>query len=1139
MLKNHRRLILVLATLLPAAFAQTSNGTLTGTVADSSGAVIPQASVVAQNEASGDVRRTVTNNEGYFAFSSLPAATYSIVVELSGFNKSENRGIVLNGGDSRAVNVVLNVATSAEKVQVVASSAVLATVDSGEKSAVITSHELQNLSLVGRNAGELLKILPGATLTANGGVNRPAYTGEVIGINNVGIGGTQGSLSNVSINGTSPDITQDGGHTFDPGSPGGATPVNPNTDMVQEVKVATSNFSAEYAKGPVVMNAVSKGGGREFHGEGYLYARNAALNATDWFNNYSGVPKPDSSYYFPGVNIGGPVLIPGTHFNHNRDKLFFFEGFEYYKQTIDGGVMRAFVPTTAMRSGDFSQANTYGPLQGNLASIPTGPGITNGVIPASMIDPGAKIMLNLYPQPNADPKTNNGYNFKQALLVPQNNWQSLSRVDYSVSDNTKVFVRYNAQRETQNMPTGLWGSTGSDNLVPTPTNIIGANASDSYAASLTHVFSPTMTSETSFDYTYIDFPNSPADPTKLLRKDASFPYHGIYNPQSLPAILSWGGALPTLGTPGNSFHPRMIAVKGIPSAAENLTKVFGTHTTKYGFYFEHIYNKQDNWAQYNGTFEYEPWNTITGNTYADILTGQGFSSYYEQAMPPLGSLGQNEIGFYAQDSWRVNRKLTVEYGMRFDHLGLPYDENNVGAAVFDPSKYNNDPSQLNNHPGLLWHKINSGTPLSGVSSRALFYEPRFGLAYDVFGTGKTVVRGGWGMYRYIADLNGGYYTSPVGTAAGSVSQWFGFKQTGAATWAQLDTHAAPPNIVPGPGSGLVGINTMWAGHNDMPLTTSYSFTVDQTLPKSFLWEVSYVGNHGEHGINTVNINSVPLGALLKNPNANADSYRPMDNYQGVTVTGGFDKSDYNSFQTSLKRNVGMLTLQANYTFAKTMGNLSRNGVLPDYGSHYYWGVLPYNRAQAFSVAYNLDLPNFVHSNRLVEGVINGWQISGISTIQSGQDLLSGNNNNLNFNFSETGASNTINLGTPDMTLNPTLICDPRKNLQPHQYINGACFGPAPTGGVLGAGAFPYIPGPAYFNHDLSVFKNFKVTESQKLQFRFSAFNFLNHPLTSFRPGDNNFNLSLDANGKLSNPTFGYADYKLGHRVVELAIKYYF
>jgi hypothetical protein len=258
----------------------------------------------------------------------------------------------------------------------------VATVDNGDKSSVISSKDLQNLSLVSRNATEFLKILSGAAMQANGGVNRAGYVGETIGINNSSIAGSTGGLSAVTINGQSVDIAQDEQHVFDPGSSGAATPVNPNPDMISEVKVLNASFSAENAKGPVVVNTVTRGGGQGYRGAAYMYARNSAMNANDAFNNSVGAPKPAGSYYYPGGNIGGPLVIPGTGFNKSRQKVFFFKVYENYHQLLDGGVDRAYVMTPDMLNGDFSvlsntdYASSIG--RANLGTLPTAPPLTGG-----------------------------------------------------------------------------------------------------------------------------------------------------------------------------------------------------------------------------------------------------------------------------------------------------------------------------------------------------------------------------------------------------------------------------------------------------------------------------------------------------------------------------------------------------------------------------------------------------------------------------------------------------------------------------------------------------------------------------------------------------------------------------------------
>ncbi len=1169
----------VLAALLliqPIAFAQSQFATLSGTVGDGSGAVVVGASVTVKDTSSGETRKTVTNQEGFFSVPTLPASKYEVTVEMKGFQKWHGTGIVLNGADTRTMNIELKVGVTTETVTVTSAVTDLATVDSGEKSALISSEELQKLSLVGRNASEFIKILPGATLSANGAINKAAYSGEVVGINGfcAGNGCNAGGLSSVNINGQQVGITQDGQNTFDPGASGAATPVNPNPEMISEVKVLTSNFTAENAKGPVVVNTNTKGGGSQFHGAGYLYARNHVLNSNDAFNKESTVnqPRPNDSYYYPGFNVGGPILIPGTGFNRSRRKFFFFEGFEYYDQHLDGGVDRAFIPTAAMLKGDFSQVATYGVTRPGMGVVPQAPAsgswagfdtranagctITGGILSSQCISPAAQaLMIAETPAGHyVDPTTHGGYNYIQQFAAPQTSYQNVVRGDYDISDNTKAYVTWSRQRETANMPTGLWVGAG-DWSVPPQTPTVGLNGSDSLTTTLLHVFSPTMTLEGHFGYTYINFPSSPVDPKKVLRSEAGFPLKGIFGNPDLPAVLSWGDSIPNFGDVGHDYHPTMIAYKGIPSAAANLTKVIKTHSTKYGFYYEHVYNKQDNWGQFMGVLQYASWaGSATGNEYADILMGIGQAGYFEQALPPPSQIAQNIAAFYAQDDWKLTRRITVQYGMRFEHYAKPYAPG-LGLAIFDPAAY--AAASTGNNPGVSWHASNSSIPLSGANSRPLFFSPRFGAAFDIFGNGKTVVRGGWGRYRAYDSVQSNSYTGPAQTALGSVGWSCGSKDPLCPTWEAIDSHAFTPSFG---NPQLLGsnINVMNPKNDEQPLTTSYSLSIDQQLPAKLRLEVSYVGNYTQYLQGTVNLNAVPLGTLAPTCTSTAceNSFRPFNKYGTITDSVTAGGAQFDSFQASLRRNVGFLTLQTNYTFSKAVGtgwnlnNGTLTGALPDYGVKWLWGVLPIDRAHAFSAAYVFDLPNLRGGNSFLRGAANGWEISGITQIESGAQLTNqSGSGGLNFNYSgPLGAIQAV--GTPDITLYPLITCNPRSGLKPGQYLNPNCFAAAPSGS-LGTAGMPYMPGPMFWNTDLSLLKNFKIKERQGLQFRFAAFNPLNHPLLSFSNGDNNLKAIFNSSSQLSNLTstnpcpgpkcsiFGYADHHFGHRTLEMGIKYSF
>jgi hypothetical protein len=1217
---NYKRLlaltgaVFLLAFLMqPVASAQSQFATLSGTVTDASGAVVSGAKITVKPMGSADVRKTVTNQDGFFSVPTLPAGRYEVVVEMKGFQKWQGKDVTLNGADSRAMNIELRVGAASETVVVEGTVTQLATTDSGEKSALISSQDLQNLSLVGRNATEYLKLLPGAILAPNGALNKPAYDGQVVGINGFAVGSNAGGLSNVNINGQAVDITQDGQHSFDPGAAGAATPVNPNPNMISEVKVLESNFSAENPKGPVVVNTVTKSGGTTFHGEGYFYARNSAVNAEDAFNKQTegaqgmtpGFLKVPSSYYYPGFNIGGPLYIPKTGFNKSKQKLFFFEGYENYHQTLDGGVNRAFVPTADMLNGDFSALTTYGSkIQHNtVGAVPTDASgrcfgtclgwqervnnpfggvpctITGGVLSSGCIDPAAQLLLKNYlPAPNADP-TVAGFNYVSALSVPQNSWQNVVRGDWNISDNTKVFVIWSRQREVANMPMGLWINSG-DWTVPTPSNTIGSNGSDAVTTSFVHVFSPTMTSETRFGYTYINFPTSLKDPAKQNRAALGFPLKGIFGDSNTPAVLSWGSSFPNLGDVGHDYHPTMIAYKGIPSVAENLTKVVRTHTFKAGFYYEHTYNKQDNWGQFMGVFAYGAtgWGGgTTGNEYADALMGIGQAGYFEQALPPPTNLAQNIGAFYAQDDWKVTRRLSIQYGMRFEHYAKPYS-NPFGLAIFDPSKYDASiPADQNTQTGISWHSLTPGIPVSGANSRFLFYSPRVGAAFDLFGNGKTVIRGGWGKYRAYDSVQSNSYVQPAQTATGSSSWSCGWNDPLCPTWESVDAHALAPPVY---GSGLPagankGVFVMDPKNDEQPLVSSYSLQIDQVLPWKFRTELSYVGNHSNFLQAYTNYyNAIPLGTMTTQstmphladcytdgdptkPNwgntACQQDFRPFPDYTTIntSITGG--KARFDSFQATLHRNVGILVLQANYTFSKALGDGAQlaNGGFPGALSvkeaeKWLRGVLPIDRAHALSLAYVITVPNTHAGNSFVRGVTNGWEISGITQVTSGAQLSAqAPSGGLNFNLNQNGTnqSNDYLLGTPDITLYPVITCNPTHGLAKNQFVNPACFSPAPAGSLGNAG-LPYMAGPMFWNSDLTLIKNFRFKERQNVQFRFAAFNFLNHSLPSFTTNDNNLKLTCPAADSgltcaTTSPSFGVAQYRFGHRILEFGLKYSF
>jgi hypothetical protein len=1202
--------------------AQSIFGTITGTVQDQSSAIVPGANVTLTDTASGAIRRATSNSDGYYSFSSVPTGGYSITIEAKGFKKSITDGIRVTGASSQSFVSNLVVGAETTTVEILGSPDQIVPVDSGEKAITLEQKQLQDFSQVSRNAAEFIKIVPGF-VPSNGLQSGANYSGEVIGINGNGDGGSQSPLNgayvangvgttNTGANGATQniDITADGAHVSDPGC-NCATPVNPNGDMIQEFKVLTSNFSAENSHGPIVINTIAKSGGQSYHGEGYLYARDYAMNANHWLNDRTNQPKPANKFFFPGGNIGGPVRFPHSNFNHNRDKMFFWTGFEYYYQNLDTGLLADTVPTSGMRGGDFSptelaklgtvDSSAAAPLQlspcltgivggvntgvvpatgcttgsnpnqywgGIVTTVPGQPApFAGGIIPTSFISQAGQGLLNLFPLPNADPNANFGSNYVKEIVFNQNMMQSMSRVDYNISDNTKLYVRYNLQTETQQFPVGLWWRNA--NQVPYPTPILGKNRSDSVSASLTHVFNPRLSNEFVFGYTYIDFPNVFGDSKKVSKSALNIPFTGIFNNgvAQIPSLTSWSGGaaeFPTLLNPsgfqiGGSHG--LFAVKKMPTVSDVLSKVWGTHTVKFGAYYEFVINDQPSNNFANGVFVESNWaGGVSGSPFADLLGGYA-SQYQESNKDVLHNEGYNTVEFFAQDNWKLTRRLTVDYGLRFSHFGNWYDRQGTGFAVWNPALYSAS-AGANSGTGFDWHAQDSKVPVSGFTNRAMLYAPRFGLAYDLFGTGKTVLRGGWGQfYFHNAQFTQGLDT-PLGVQTPTLTS-----VNIAQTQNTLSSLGPPPFAATG----------VLPTDDKTPLTTSYSFTVSQRIPFSSLLEASYVGDTSQYllngtGIGT-NVNIVPYGALNGlNPSFPAPTTdpgkvgsgeyalaAPYKIYQALNIAQHNLKSNYNSMQVSWVRQKGAFDIDVNYVYSKALGIFGVGNQI--YQGHQNYGALPFDRRHAFNAAYSINLPSPVRGNKLLGGTVNGWQLSGITSFQSGVNLTA-NSNGTHGDFNVAGniasglyandgfANSPINAqsinGTDQIPLSPIVTCDPRSGLHHNQYVNGNCFALPMTPGTNGPLILPELFGPWYWSSDLSLFKNFQMGESRKIQFRVEAFNFLNHPEWSFSNsglGSGALNLNWAPNGSggatMTNSTFGTPQIKVGNRIIELAIKYYF
>lgn len=1181
--------LFVLVLLASNCLGQQLTGTLSATVSDSAGAVVPNAKVTMKNDASGDIRTTVSNGSGYFSITAVQPGSYSVSIEAAGFKSWNQTGVVLAQGDSRTLpNIKLEVGNVTETVEIKAGADVVIP-DNSEVSTTLNTQMIEDVPIVGRDAGELLKVMPGMALT-NGLSQGSGFNDKVVGTNN-------GPVGAYSSNGTQPygsmAFMLDGANLVDPGN-AGTQIANINQDMVSEVKVLMSSYSAEYAKGPVIFQAFSKSGGNQFHGEGYLYARNSALNADDAYAHSQGVPNSAEHYYYMGGNIGGPILLPFTDFNKNRKKLFFWAGYEYMDQHPAATPINYNVPTVEQRAGDFSETTIDGapgtgtPLLSQLQSVwqyaysnpynlPTG----SNVMTSANYDPNVAGILNTIPKANITPSAANGWNnFQYINTSPQNRWEATGKVDYAISDNTKLSVSYTRQIENDQHPIGVWWTPPW--TLPYPSNVVAATTSQEFMANLTHVFSPTTTNEFVFTLARYINPSTLTDPKAVDRTNLGFNVAGLFGhtTSQIPNFQGpWGGAFPNIeefsfdgGFNGNAFG----ATKRDPALYDNFTKVVGSHTLKAGFYWDTSENIQSSGGlgvSDNGNYNLGWGPNGSGNVVADFLLGRT-ASYQQVSSFPTNDLKFHQWSIYAQDSFKANRQLTLNYGLRFDHVGQWYGTPQ-GFQVWDPASYVNGPAAPAN-TGLLWHQIDSKVPLSGLVSPLFYYEPRVGLAYDIFGTGKTVLRTGFAVFHYqistqVADAATGpegsfTFTTPgTGTGFAEVNCTTAVTSSCPGNGVIGNAGFTPPSSVAQNGATVYGLQE---GDNKTPLTMNWNVTISQSLPGRSVLEVSYVANKSQNewidGTNGKlgDLNNIPAGrffgidplkGLAITPNSpncaatnpllnftgcnasyttsfNSNDYRPLTNYQDVYLLSHGSYANYNSLQVSWQKQSGPITFLTNYTFSKVLGirdgqtdNGPGNGTVVDpFSISNNYGPLAYDHTHIANFSYVWNMPKFIHGNKLLGSAVNGWQLSGYTTFQSGATLQPNMGGNMNAVF--PGGLTTPLVGAPDLPnnalllpnglyansmspsswfgsssynlLQPVVTCDPRKHAS-GEYFNPNCFGPPQLAGQQGTLNFPYLRGPAYFDSDLALYKNFQVSERQKIQFRISATNWLNHPLPQF------------------------------------------
>ncbi|HEV8429154.1 MAG TPA: carboxypeptidase regulatory-like domain-containing protein [Pyrinomonadaceae bacterium] len=1094
-------LLLLSIGLLVGVHAQSSTtGNITGTVRDPQGAAVPKAEVTITEEKTGVSRTVRATEDGFYTATSLPAGVYTVSTSPSGFKKTVTTGVDLHVNENKTVNLDVQVGQVTETVTITSESAPVE-LRSGEVSSLITEKQVTELPLNGRNYAQLALMVPGVSPVTQAGAGG-AFATRGTGLNAGVDMAVNGNQSNANL------WTVDGVNNMDVGS-NRTLLVFPSIDSIQEFRVERNSFGAEFgqAQGAVV-NLITKGGSNEFHGTAFEFYRNDSLNANNFFLNRSGQPKPQLKYNNFGGTFSGPII---------KNRAFFYWS-EEWRRERRGQVLSARVPTAAEKTGDFS-----GILTGNLPHMPGqtcnnsgDPGCFPGnKIPTNLLSPAGLAFVKLFPNP-----TGPGVgDWATSQVQPINTRQDSIRGDITLNDKTNLMVKYINEKWTHLAASGnFWGDS------PYPTLASDwSQPSHSFVVKLSNTITSKAVNEFQFSIAGNDIIITTSPETQALQDEIASKIPTVF-PHADGTV---GGTVPSLfwgaGGYANIWHQAPWANReDLYIWKDDFSLVKGSHEWKFGGLFSHNFKDEPGGGAGGGNQQLtiQGCGEQTGHCIADLLLKDTvLLNYTEIATTEIAEGRWRDFEFYANDVWKLHPRVTLTMGIRYSRFPPAWEKDNRISNFF-PALYNG--TDFNSGLVTSDEAVQMGLSKSTINTYKQGWQPRFGLAWDVHGTGKTAVRIGFGRYmsrsNVIEDLLRLTGNPPWTTTVSAGSGWNG----AGTTLANCPTCRSLDTINPGLKTNVAGVNPN-AGFAAVdpnfrpPESYQWNLTISHQLTNDTVLEASYIGNHGLHiwrrnvnrndiapnqvcrgaacdgssrdarlqisraalGVTSSNVFSDLAGQLI----ADNRSFRGVGN---ITTDESNGNSSYHALQLWLNRRFSKrLAFQAAYTWGHAISDVAltsfTNATSDPFNFASDKGDADLDRRHTFVSNVIYELPAFRRWGKAAEFALGRWQINGIASyfgatpidITTGANTL-GTASAVGQRPNYTGAP--LYLDTSDST----------------RHLNPAAFArPAPGQlGTLGKGS---VRGKAITNIDFSMSKNWRYKERYGFQFRAEFFNVLNHP----------------------------------------------